>query len=245
MKTHERKSCEYKHIFIDLDRTIWDFERNARETFMEIYHKHQLFEHFGGFDEFYDHYKEYNDTLWKLYREGEVKKDDLSWKRFLLTLKEGGVDDEKLAKTMSEEYLTISPTKRKLFSYAQMSLIYLGKQYKMHLITNGFKEVQLKKIENAKLGKYFDSIFTSEEIGAQKPKKAFFDGVLKRTGAKKKESLVIGDDMIVDIIGAQNAGIDQVWFNPNRIDPIDIEEDIPEGVPTIEIHNLRELIHIL
>lgn len=244
MRKHASKLSKYKHIFIDLDRTIWDFERNARETFMEIYHKHQLFKHFEGFESFYDHYKEYNDALWQLYREGEIKKDNLSWKRFLLTLKEGGISDEKLARQMSDEYISIGPEKRKLFPHALSCLMYLSKQYNLNLITNGFSEVQYRKIENAKIGKFFDNIITSEDVGSQKPKEEFFTKMLEVAGAKKNNSVVIGDDIVVDILGAHNAGIDQIWFNPNRKKFDVVAVDLPDNVPTIEINHLRDLIHL-
>ncbi|MFO7789815.1 MAG: YjjG family noncanonical pyrimidine nucleotidase [Bacteroidota bacterium] len=243
MKPVIKNNCPYKHVFIDLDHTLWDFERNTREIFMEIYHKYQLFDYFDGFDEFYMHYREYNDTLWQLYRDQAVDKDELIWKRFLLTLNEGGINDKKLAKTLSDEYLEISPTKRKLFPHAKFALTYLNKQYKLSLITNGFKEVQYKKIRNSGLDKFFKNVFTSEELNAQKPEITYFEKVLKLSGAKKENAVVIGDDIMVDIMGAANAGIDQIWFNPDDNEPLEI--DIDENIPTQQFSKWKEIIHIL
>lgn len=242
MKKHRFTDHQYTDLFIDLDRTLWDFERNARETFMELYHKYQLNKQFESFELFYYTYKEYNEELWILYRSGQITKDELSWKRFDLTLKDIDIDDEKLAKNLAKDYIEISPTKQKLFPHTQLSLIFLKKQYKLHLITNGFKEVQYKKIKNCDIEKYFDSVFISEEVGYNKPDIEFFNHVLKETGADPKHSLVIGDDIEVDILGGYNAGMDTLWINHDKID---LAELGLEFRPTHEINSLKKLIHIL
>ncbi len=242
MKKHRFNEHQYTDLFIDLDRTLWDFERNARETFMELYHKYQLNKQFESFELFYYTYKEYNEELWILYRSGQITKEELSWKRFDLTLKDIDVDDEKLAKNLAKDYIEISPTKQKLFPHTHLSLIFLKKQYKLHLITNGFKEVQYKKIKNCDIEKYFDSVFISEEVGANKPSIEFFNHVLKETGADPQQSLVIGDDIEVDILGGHNAGMDTLWINQEGID---LEEIGLEFKPTHEINSLKKLIHIL
>ncbi len=241
MKKVFRQDTRYKHIFIDFDRTLWDFDSNCREVLMEIYHKFQLFETFSGFDEFYTHYIEYNSALWQLYRENAIDKDEISWKRFSLTIQEGGLVDKNLAKKMSEEYLTLSPTKNKLFPHVKFSLIYLKKQYTLHLITNGFKKVQLEKIKNTQLDCFFTNVYTSEDLGVNKPEPAYFEKAMQLSNASGKNALVIGDDFLIDIMGAANAGIDQMWFNPHKAEP-PVSKD---GIPTMVFSKWKEIIHIL
>ncbi|MGC9331886.1 MAG: YjjG family noncanonical pyrimidine nucleotidase, partial [Bacteroidales bacterium] len=221
--------------------TLWDFEKNCREILMEMYHKFQLFEAFQGFDEFFTHYLEYNSALWHLYRENAIDKDELTWKRFLLTLKEGGLDDEHLAQTLSDEYLILSPTKTKLFPHVKFGLIYLKKQYTLHLITNGFKEVQYEKLKNSGLKKFFTYVFISEELGVQKPEAAYFEKAMKLSNATTNNAVVIGDDFLVDIMGAANAGIDQIWFNPQKTEPPVSEKNVPTKV----FSKWKDIIHLM
>ncbi len=228
---------KYKHIYFDLDRTIWDFDKNARDTFRDLFEKYDLEEIFKDFDNFYNSYVKHNDILWKDYREKKIKKSILSYKRFSLTLEEFGIDDEKLAKKIAHDYITISPTKKQLFPYAYETLEYLYKKYKLYIITNGFNEVQFTKLKNSDLDKYFLKVFTSEDAGAQKPNQIIFQHALKNVNASKKESIMIGDDLQVDVLGAKKFGLDQVFFNPENIEH---SEDI-----THEITSLKELQEIL
>jgi len=232
-----KKNKQYTHIFFDLDRTIWNFDENAMETFHDIYAKYQLEVIFQNFDNFYLTYVKHNDELWKLYREGKIEKSLLSYKRFAVTLEEFGIDNEELAKKIAHDYITISPTKKRLFPFAHETLAYLHKKYKMYIITNGFNEVQFTKLENSKLDKYFSNVFTSEDAGAQKPNPIIFEKALSDAKAAKEYSLMIGDDLEADILGAKNIGLDQIFFNPGKKEH---SEDI-----THEIYNLKELQEIL
>lgn len=232
-----QKGKTYKHIYFDLDRTIWDFDENAMDTFHDIYAKYKLERIFQNFDNFYNTYVKHNDELWKLYREGKIAKALLSYKRFADTLKEFGVDDEALAKQIAQDYITISPTKKRLFPYAHETLEYLHKKYKLYVITNGFNEVQFTKLKNSNLDKYFSKVFTSEDAGAQKPNPIIFENALQNAHANREESLMIGDDLEADILGAKNVGLDQIFFNPTERNH---NEDI-----THEISNLKELQEIL
>ena len=225
---------KYKHLFFDLDRTIWDFDNNARLTFQEIYEKYKLNElGITSFEIFYSKYKFHNDALWALYRKAEIKKEVLSVKRFELTLEDFGVVDKNLAEKISYDYVTLSPLKTGLFPHVYEVLNYLSEKYKLHIITNGFEEVQYKKIKISDLNKYFENIITSEEAGTKKPEKQIFEFSLSKASAKANESLMIGDDIAVDITGAKTIGIDQVFVNYNKI-PHD--EEI-----TYEINDLIEL----
>jgi len=228
---------QYKHIYFDLDRTIWDFDQNAQDTFHDIYKKYDLENIFSSYDNFYNTYVRHNEKLWKMYRDGKIEKSLLSYKRFAVTLEEFGVNDEELAKRIAVDYITISPTKKRLFPFAHETLNYLHKKYKLYIITNGFNEVQFTKLKNSELDKYFSEVFTSEDSGAQKPNPIIFENALNSVNAIKDESIMIGDDLEADILGAKNFGLDQIFFNPNK-------KEHAEEI-THEIKTLKELQEIL
>ncbi len=208
----------YKHLFIDLDRTLWDFEKSAQQTFETIYEKHHLNElGVPSLEQFKVFYTEHNNRLWSYYRKGEIKKEVLSVQRFELSLNDFGITNSGLAQKMADDYVTMSPTMVSLFPYTHEILAYLKAKYVLHIITNGFEEVQQKKLDNADLRQYFTEIITSEKAGAKKPEPEIFDYAFKLTGATKDDSLMIGDDFIVDILGAKTQGIDQMYVNYNRV----------------------------
>ncbi len=227
----------YKHIYFDLDRTLWDFESNSKDTFVDIIDKYNLLHRVGSIDTFLVSYRKYNDRLWLQYREKKIEKRILRWKRFYLTMLDFNIDDIELAKQIGEDYLDISKTKKKLFPFTHEILNYLHKKYELHIITNGFEEVQFSKLDNCGLRKYFTEIITSEKVGVQKPKPEIFEFALQAASANSSESLMIGDDVEVDIKGAKNLGIDQVHFNFIRQNP--------STKATYEIKSLSELRDIL
>jgi len=210
METIQKK---YKYLFFDLDRTLYDFETNSTETLREIFENYRLEKHFESFDEFHAIYRKHNDFLWNQYRSHTITKQDISWQRFQMTLEEKSIFNEEMAKNMGNDYIQHSPDKSRLFPCTHEVLEYLKQKYKLFLITNGFKEVQYRKIENCQLRPYFEQVFTSEEIGYNKPEKEYFEIVLQKTGASVADSVVIGDDLEVDIKGANTIGLDTVWFN--------------------------------
>ncbi|MFO8067981.1 MAG: YjjG family noncanonical pyrimidine nucleotidase [Bacteroidales bacterium] len=228
---------QYESVFFDLDRTLWDFEANARDTFIEMYEKHNLRVIFPDFDSFHEAYRKINKKLWEEYRNGNIEKEVLKYKRFQLTLEEFGYQDETLAKELGEDYVSLSANKTKLFPDTHSTLAYLKNRYNLYIITNGFHEVQFKKIRNCRLENYFQKIITSEQVGVQKPHVDIFHFALKEANTKAGKSIMIGDDLEGDIKGAKSAGIDQVFFNPNYQSH---HED-----STYEIHALRELQKIL
>ena len=167
----------YKHIFFDLDRTIWDFDANSIETIKEIFTRYDLIS-YCTFEDFHEIYREINDNLWRDYRDNKTTKENLSWQRFYLTNKHFGNINESLSKHMSNDYIAISPTKTQMLPNAIETLEYLHKKYKLHIITNGFTDVQYNKLENCGIKNYFNSIFTSEEVGCNKPNADFFNFVI-------------------------------------------------------------------
>ena len=204
---------KYKHIYIDLDRTLWDFEANAREAFKEIFEMFDLSGMIPDFMEFIDTYVYYNEQLWEKYGKGKIRKDLLRAERFRLTLNRFKIKNSDLVNKISDAYMEITPQKSNLVKGAIETLTYLKSKYNLYILTNGFPEVQYTKIKNCGIESFFKKIITSEEAGWHKPDKRIFQYALKCVNAKKEESLMIGDNLEIDIKGALNFGIDQVVAN--------------------------------
>ncbi|GGH81052.1 putative hydrolase of the HAD superfamily [Filimonas zeae] len=227
--------AEYKHIFFDLDHTLWDFEANARDTLRELYAHNQL-EARGVHDMtlFFERYSFHNDRLWDRYTKGFIKQEELRWKRMWFTLLDFKIGDEPLSKTMSVQFLDRLPYRTNLFPYTVEILNYLrDKGYRMHLITNGFDEVQRCKLESSNLTSYFEEMFTSQRCNSLKPHKEIFEYALKATGASVSESIMIGDNLDADIQGGMNAGLDTVFVNHLNV--------TPHVQPTYTVLHLKEL----
>jgi putative hydrolase of the HAD superfamily len=205
----------YKHLFFDLDHTLWDFDTNSRQALEDIYESLSLRDAgIHDFDLFHKLYLGHNERLWDRYRKGQMKVDELRWKRMALALLEFKNGDEELARKMGIEFLEILPTKRALFPDTIEVLNYLTeKKYMLHLITNGFEKTQHHKLKNAGIDSYFREVITSEGSNSLKPHPEIFEYAIVKTGALKKESIMIGDTPEVDIVGAREAGIDQVYVN--------------------------------
>jgi putative hydrolase of the HAD superfamily len=227
----------YRHIFFDLDRTIWDFDRNSGETLKELYYKYQLDRSIDDPEDFIRVYHEVNLELWSFYRRGEMTKDILRTKRFRMSLARFGISNDDLAEKIGEEYLDVSPTKTLLVPHAREILTYLQTAYSLHVITNGFLTTQQIKLKNCRLEPFFQSLTTSEAVGHNKPRPEIFHQALSSVNARKKESLMIGDDLEVDVLGARKFGIDQVFLNRDRV--------IHDEPVTYEIDSLLALKDIL
>ena len=229
----------YKDLFFDLDHTLWDFETNSKETIQELYATHHLAElGIDDFDGFYSTYSAHNHRLWDRYTKGFIKQEELRWKRVYLSLLDFKVANEPLAKEMSQAYLEILPNKKHLFPYTIEILEYLKqKDYKMHLITNGFESVQFKKIKNSGLHDYFIEVITSEASNSLKPQKEIFEYALKNANATVAESIMIGDNESADIQGGINMGMDTIFVNHIQV--------VPTIPATYTITHLKELETIL
>ena len=230
---------KYKHLFFDLDHTLWDFETNSKEVLHELFLAHDLHQNLTeDFELFYEKYSFHNKKLWHRYNHGFIKQDELKWKRMWHTLLEFKKADETLSKTLSNEYLERLPTKKALFPYTLDILLYLkNKNYNLHLITNGFEKTQWSKLENAQIGHFFSSVITSESAMSLKPHKEIFDFALQKSGAILTESIMIGDNLDADIQGGINAGMDTVFVNH-----LNIQAHIKA---TYEVFDLKELEDIL
>ena len=224
---------KYKHLFFDLDRTISDFDGNNRNTMLELFRRFDLKNKLNtDFETVFSTYKKINKMLWDAYGRGQIKKEHLHVNRFYLTFKELKTDNLLMATEFAEHYLQVVPKQNALMPHAKEILEFLKPDFKLYIITNGFKELQYRKLRNSGIEHFFDDVFISETIGFQKPHLAFFEHILEKTGAKKEESLIIGDDMRSDIQGAKNIGIDCVLYNPTN------ENDLE---PDYRIESLLEL----
>ena len=229
----------YKDLFFDLDHTLWDFETNSKETIQELYTTHRLADlGIVDFDGFYSTYSAHNHRLWDRYTKGFIKQEELRWKRVYLSLLDFKVANEPLAREMSQAYLEILPNKKHLFPYTIEILDYLKqKDYKMHLITNGFESVQFKKIKNSGLEIFFTEVITSEASNSLKPQKEIFEYALKNANASVEKSIMIGDNESADIQGGINIGMDTIFVNHIQV--------VPTIPATYTITHLKELENIL
>lgn len=230
---------KYKHLFFDLDHTLWDFDANSQKTLEYLYQVYHLQERgVKDFVVFKEHYEYYNEMLWSKLRNGNISREELRWRRMQLVLAEFGIDDLSLAYELSSVYLDMLPDQGQLLEGALEILNYcLGKEYHMHIITNGFETTQYRKLDTSNLRSYFNHIFTSECVNSMKPHKPIFEFALQTTGAGLEDSLMIGDSLEADIIGAKSVGMDQVYYNPYAIRH--------KEVVTYEIAHLKELMEII
>lgn len=226
---------KYQHLFFDLDHTIWDFETNSRQTLQELFTEYDLHNTLTpDFEGFYIRYSYHNKKLWDRYHHGFIKQEELRWKRMWHTMLDFKSGSDKLARAMSQRYLELLPLKSALFPYTMEIMSYLTeKGYMLHLITNGFEDVQWGKLRNAKIEHHFKEVITSEKAMALKPNKAIFDFALQCSGAACAESIMIGDNLDADIKGAMDAGMDTVFVNHIG--------EATQLKPTYIIHHLKEL----
>lgn len=223
-----------KHIFFDLDRTLWDFDRNSRETLRELHDKH-LVGLKGGHERFIKVYERVNEQYWGMYRSGRMEREVLRYKRFEETLFRLGMrqPEDSLVRMLGDEYLEICPRKEGCLPKTHEVLTVLQQRYVLHIITNGFSETQAIKLQHSGLHKYFVEVITSDATGTKKPDPMIFEHALEISGAKKEESLMIGDDWRADIEGAMGVGIRAIHLTPEF------------HARSAEVKVITELVHLL
>lgn len=207
---------EIKHLFFDLDHTLWDFDRNSRLTFQRIFEEQQIT---IPIDEFLDAYIPVNLKYWRLYREDKIEKTLLRYHRLKETfdsLKHTVSDN--LINLISKDYIRYLPYFNYLFDDAIEVLQYLENKYHLHIITNGFEEVQNLKLEKSGIHKFFKHIITSECVGVKKPNPKVFEFALGKAGAKAHQSVMIGDSYEADVMGALNFGMKAIHFSEENKD---------------------------
>lgn len=209
---------KYQHIFFDLDHTLWDYDANASLALQELYEHYDLAKK-GMFShrELAQTFFEVNDMLWDDYNHHRIQRKDLRERRFPAIFKLLGLPVELWPADMESEYIALAPTKEKVFAGAHEVLDYLSEKYRLHVITNGFNDIQRTKMVCSGIGQFFEVVITSETAGFRKPDPRIFQLAIDRAGAYTAESLMIGDNLAADIGGARNFGMDQVFFNPKRL----------------------------
>lgn len=228
----------YKCIFFDLDHTLWDYETNSCDTLQELFHHYGL-ESCGVNDcnSFQQQFRKINIELWDLYDHGLITGDVIRNERFKRILAHFNVHDERLCSDLSADYLNNCPKKGNLIPHTIETLEYLSENYQLAVITNGFEEIQQVKLAAGKLNHFFAHIITSQKAGHRKPSRKIFDYALQVSNVRNYEAIMVGDNLITDIRGAQNAFIDPVFFNPEKI--------VHDVSVKHEISTLAELQNIL
>ncbi len=206
---------KYKVLFIDLDDTLWDFKQNSYEAFGDVYEANGLGRYFRSFDAFFQMYMKRNQELWADYHKALVTKAELQKERFEYPFAQVGIHEPELSAKIGAEFLQQTTTKKGLLPNAIELLEYLHTKYSLTILSNGFAEVQYQKMDNTGLSKYFEHVVLSEHVGVQKPNIKIFEHALKLNNCQPQEVLMIGDNYEVDILGAQNAQIDQIYFAPH------------------------------
>ncbi|MBN1597996.1 MAG: YjjG family noncanonical pyrimidine nucleotidase [Bacteroidales bacterium] len=227
----------YRHIFFDLDRTLWDFEQNCAETLHQVITEFSIDKIKDQEKEFIRAYNYFNDHLWDHYRRGKIKKSLLKHERFRLLFNHFGINNKELVQKVSRFYLNNCPLKSALMPNAKEIIRYLYDNYTLCVISNGFYDAQLTKMKNSGISPYFKKLFTSDRIGYAKPHKGIYEYSVSAVHATKEASIMIGDDPRNDIDGAKNAGIDQVYYKQKK--------DENEINATFIIESLLELKDIL
>lgn len=228
----------YKNLFIDLDDTLWDCSQNAEDTFREVFQLFSLERFFCSFEQFYTIYHTRNVELWADYGKGLISKDELNEQRFAHPFRMVDAFDPDLVRDFREAFFARIPYKSKVKPHTHEALEYLSARYRLHILSNGFRELQEQKMKSAGIFDYFDRIILSDDIGVHKPSPRLFDYAIRQTGATREESLMIGDNWEVDIEGAKASGIDQLFYNPRQ------QAGLPFR-PTLEITDWTQVASVL
>src|SRR6187431_351937 len=223
-------STKITDIFFDLDHTLWDFDLNSGLAFETILKKdHPTIE----IADFIEKYAPINQACWKLYQYDKITHAELRYNRLKHTFDalEYFVSDAQI-ESIAYDYIELLPENNRLFEGTIEVLQYLQKKYKLHIITNGFAEVQFKKINNSNIAGFFKTITNSEMAGVKKPNPVIFEYALDLAKTKKENSIMIGDCLEADVQGALNAGLDAIFFNDKNIK---VEQNIKQVTHLLEL----------
>lgn len=228
-----------RHIFFDLDNTLWDHRKNAYLTIKELFNQQKIAEKYGiDFESFHQVYHDINERLWEQIRDGEIDKDYLRKHRFYDSFLAFGIDEAQLSDYFEHHFLDEILNYNELVDGAIDLLYYLRNDgYIMHIISNGFQEVTERKCILSGISDYFETITSADSIGLRKPRPEIFDYSLNLAKAAKEESIMIGDDWIADVKGAQNFGMDVIFF--------DVYNDNPQEAGLKVVRNLSEIKNYL
>ncbi len=230
---------KYSHIFFDLDHTLWDFDKNSREALAELVDKYKIHKANGfEFESFLERFKKANLEMWALYTKDLINAEELRRKRLDLAFENVDIHLEPIYERFSADYISCCSTKGHLLDNAREVLESLHERYSLYILTNGFEKVQYTKLITSNIFHYFDEVFTTADTnGIKKPNPLFFEYAIQKAGGRTKQLIMVGDTLDVDIHGAQESGLDTVYFNPDAT---------PHSTPdiTYEIKNLSELLDI-
>ena len=228
----------YLSVFFDLDHTLWDYETNSKHTLIELYEHYSLFEKgIHNPQAFTQSFTKVNNRLWDAFNKNQISSQVIRKNRFEMIFFFFGLKDDLLADQLARAYLEICPSKGKLLPHAMEVLDYLQPRYQLFIITNGFNDVQQRKLKSSGITDYFTEIITSESVGHKKPAREIFDHAIKLSGHQNHEVVMIGDNLEADIKGASQSEIDTIYFNPGEVQH--------QEYVVHEIISLRELLIIL
>ncbi len=203
-------------IFFDLDHTLWDYDRNASETLQEIFQQFDLRPWFQEPAIFIDRFRCLNEELWMRYNHGKIGREEIRNQRFETLLANEGLANAALAKQISDYFIHKCPTKAHLIDGAMDVLSSLKEKFRLAVITNGFTDTQTIKLASSGLNDFFEITVTSETANARKPDEAIFRFALEKMRASDEVSMMVGDNLTTDILGAQNAGMRSIWLTNSK-----------------------------
>lgn len=236
--------ARYKYILIDADGTLFDYKKAERESL------NSTFNFYGIVDDnsvFSDLYKTINSQCWEAFEQGTLTLEELRFKRFNEFISQGKLGDIDPSE-MGRKYLGYLSLSGYLLEGAIELLEKLSSTHSVSMITNGISDIQYSRISVSGIGKYFENIIISGEIGCQKPAEEYFNITLEMLGnPDKSEVIVIGDSLSSDIAGGNRSGIDTCWIN---FDSSFIEKNekgiIPKELnPVYEVNKLSQIIDIV
>lgn len=232
-----------KTILVDLDDTLWATQQNNKEALRELYHHYGWERAYPSFDQLFAVYAPYNEWLWQEYRHNRISKQQLTRERFQHFLEPLGQKSDEEIMEMNAFFLERSAVKSGVIEGAHALLRELKELYKIVVVSNGFKEVQQRKINSAQLGEFIDYIILSEDIGISKPHKGIFDYALSSSHTRRSEAIFLGDSWDADILGCQNSGITAIWLNPAQTPPPTPLSSL--RYPVYEVERLDEVPHLI
>lgn len=225
-----------KHIIFDLDDTLWDYKTNSREALLELCDTYRLSEQGIDHNRFLQTFRHVNHDYWQRFDNGEISRDTIRLERFPTVFEKLALNPDGVALRMQDDFMRICPSKPGLVKGAEEVLEYLSKKYSLHILSNGFDEIQFTKLEAAGIESFFANVITSGRAGFRKPQPEIFEFALNEIGASREECVMIGDNPGSDIEGAYNYGIDQVYFNTHHKECA--------VMPTQTINELEELLQL-
>lgn len=229
-----------KAVFFDLDNTLTDTEGNSHDAMRQMFEDLHLNRRFDSFDLFWQTYRQCNDEIWRRYRLKEISREELNNLRFAWPMELLGVKDDLLEQKINEVFFFHFLKLRKTMPHAYEVLDYLKNKYRLAVVSNGTKSSQHQKMANFGFQPYFETMVLSDDVGFPKPDKRIFEKTLEIMQVSAAEAIMIGDDFDADIVGAQRAGIRQIWFNPFHVELADGKD-----APDYTIADLNELVNIL